>query len=106
MEPIVVRVTRRTRILGRLLSSDDRIAIYPGHGIFPILDVPPNYGAIAGALDDGDLELVSPSLSVELFAQAVGLEARQPSSASPSGRPSRSWGARLHRERAGLRLEP
>ena len=106
MEPIVLRVTRRVRVCGRLLHPEDRIAVYPGYGVYPILEAPPNYGAIAGAMADGALEPVTPSLSRHAFAAAVGLEARSPSLASALGRPSARWGARLHRERAGLRLEP
>lgn len=104
MEPFILAVAQPIRLCGRLLAPGDRVTVYPGFGVYPLLDVPPNYGAVLGALASGALEPLSPSLSVDQFAAAVGLETPSPSSAPSCSRSVRRWGGRLHRARSGLTL--
>lgn len=102
--PFLFRATEHFRLCGRVLAPDDEVAIYPGYGIYPILNVPPNYGAVAGALGEGSLVSTTRHLSPDAFAAAVGLDPppapRQPCASTVP----RRWGARLHRARAGLFL--
>lgn len=72
MEPFVFRATRPYPHLG--LWAGDRLVVEPGHAVPVVLTrkLPPNYGAILGALEEGALEPVNPSQSVEALAAAVG----------------------------------
>jgi|SRR5688572_8413458 len=106
MEPPFTFGARKRFILcGREIFPGDRVSVYPGYGIFPVLGVPPDYGAVAGALADDSLEPLTPSLSPQSFAQAVGLESASGRGTSPP-RSDRVWGRRLRRERAGLAILP
>jgi len=78
-EPFIFRVTaEEVQLLGRRLQAGDQIAVYPGRGVIPVLDCPPNYGAVLGAAVAGDLELISPHQQLDALAAAVGLEPSSP----------------------------
>ena len=101
--PFAFRARHRFILCGRELLPGDRVTVYPGFGVYPVLNVPPDYMAVAEAFGNDALEPITPSLSAASFAQAVGLEPV----AAPGKRERRSrraWGRRLHRERAGLAL--
>ena len=101
--PFTFRVRNRFTFCGRTLQAGDRVTVYPGAGVFPVLTVPPNYGAVAGALADGQLEPLTRPVSAASFSQAVGLEASL-SPGTSRARSYRAWGRRVHRERARLEI--
>lgn len=103
--PFVLRVTEPIRLCGRLLYPGDRVSVYPGQGVYSLLHLPPNYGAVLGAMADGALEPLTPSLSPGAFAQAVGLDPA-PVARGSLPRSARRWGAKLQRERSGLTVLP
>lgn len=99
MEPYIFRVREPITLCGRHLLAGDRVVVRPGHGVFPLLLAPPNYGAVLHAAESGAIELLSSPVPRPAFAVAVGME---PPSSSPPRRSRRLLGRRLVRARLGV----